>query len=42
VHNAHLKRALEKLRPKYPNARIIYGDYYTPVVQFMLQPEKFG
>ncbi|KAE8805313.1 GDSL esterase/lipase [Hordeum vulgare] len=42
VHNAHLKKALEKLRPKYPNVRIIYGDYYTPVVQFMLQPEKFG
>ncbi|KAF7023338.1 hypothetical protein CFC21_035873 [Triticum aestivum] len=42
VHNAHLKRALEKLRPKHPNVRIIYGDYYTPVVQFMLQPEKFG
>lgn len=42
VHNAHLKRALEKLRPKYPNVRIIYGDYYTPVIQFMLQPEKFG
>uniref|UniRef100_A0A3B6GV20 GDSL esterase/lipase n=1 Tax=Triticum aestivum TaxID=4565 RepID=A0A3B6GV20_WHEAT len=41
VHNAHLKRALEKLRPKHPNVRIIYGDYYTPVVQFMLQPEKF-
>ncbi|KAI4968010.1 hypothetical protein ZWY2020_002845 [Hordeum vulgare] len=42
VHNAHLKKALEKLRPKYPNVRIIYDDYYTPVVQFMLQPEKFG
>ncbi|KAM3241585.1 hypothetical protein ACQJBY_054445 [Aegilops geniculata] len=42
VHNAHLKRALEKLRPKYPNVRIIYGDYYTPVVQFILQPKKFG
>uniref|UniRef100_A0A0D9VEB6 Esterase n=1 Tax=Leersia perrieri TaxID=77586 RepID=A0A0D9VEB6_9ORYZ len=42
VHNAHLKRMLEKLRPKHPNVRIIYGDYYTPVIQFMLQPEKFG
>ena len=42
VHNAHLKSTLEKLRPKYPNVRIIYGDYYTPVIQFMLQPEKFG
>ncbi|KAK3156494.1 hypothetical protein QOZ80_2AG0108000 [Eleusine coracana subsp. coracana] len=42
VHNAHLKAALEKLRAKHPNVRIIYGDYYTPVIQFMLQPEKFG
>jgi hypothetical protein len=42
VHNAHLKAMLEKLRAKHPNVRIIYGDYYTPVIQFMLQPEKFG
>lgn len=42
VHNAHLKAMLKKLRAKHPNVRIIYGDYYTPVVQFMLQPEKFG
>ncbi|KAA8519684.1 hypothetical protein F0562_013871 [Nyssa sinensis] len=27
-HNAQLKLALQKLRPKYPHARIIYADYY--------------
>ncbi|VAI77222.1 unnamed protein product [Triticum turgidum subsp. durum] len=42
VHNAMLKRALEKLRAKHPGVRIIYGDYFTPVIQFLLQPEKFG
>jgi hypothetical protein len=42
VHNSHLKAALEKLRAKHPNVRIMYGDYYTPVIQFMLHPEKFG
>jgi hypothetical protein len=42
VHNSRLKAALEKLRAKHPNVRIIYGDYYTPVIQFMLHLEKFG
>jgi hypothetical protein len=42
VHNAMLKRALDKLRAKHPGVRIIYGDYFTPVIQFILQPEKFG
>uniref|UniRef100_R7W0D0 GDSL esterase/lipase n=1 Tax=Aegilops tauschii TaxID=37682 RepID=R7W0D0_AEGTA len=41
VHNAMLKRALEKLRAKHPGVRIVYGDYFTPVIQFLLQPEKF-
>jgi phospholipase/lecithinase/hemolysin len=42
VHNAMLKRALEKLREKHPGVRIIYGDYFTPIIQFILQPKKFG
>jgi len=37
-----LKRALEKLRDKHPGVRIIYGDYFTPIIQFILQPKKFG
>ncbi|KAL6992417.1 acetylajmaline esterase [Sarracenia purpurea var. burkii] len=27
-HNAQLKLALDKLKPKYPHATIIYADYY--------------
>ncbi|KAF3328559.1 GDSL esterase/lipase [Carex littledalei] len=42
VHNSMLQRAIVKLRNKYPGVRIIYADFYTPVVQFILQPEKFG
>uniref|UniRef100_J3MEQ2 Esterase n=1 Tax=Oryza brachyantha TaxID=4533 RepID=J3MEQ2_ORYBR len=42
VHNSMLKLALEKLRAKHPGVRIIYGDYFTPVIQFLLQPQKFG
>jgi hypothetical protein len=42
VHNAMLKRALQKLRAKHPGVRIIYGDYFTPVIQFLLNAEKFG
>jgi GDSL-like Lipase/Acylhydrolase len=41
-HNAVLRIAIEKLNKKYPEARIIYGDYYGPVVQFARTPELFG
>ncbi|KAJ3694231.1 hypothetical protein LUZ60_009711 [Juncus effusus] len=42
VHNSMLQRAILELRSKYPDVRIIYADYYTPIVQFMLHPEDFG
>ncbi|XP_072984612.1 GDSL esterase/lipase At5g45910-like [Typha latifolia] len=42
VHNSMLQRAVSRLREKYPAARIVYADYYTPVVQFMLHPQNFG
>ncbi|KAJ3694247.1 hypothetical protein LUZ60_009727 [Juncus effusus] len=41
-HNAALRIALEKLNQKYPDARVIYGDYYGPVIQFARTPELFG
>ncbi|XP_078175101.1 GDSL esterase/lipase At1g28580-like [Carex rostrata] len=41
-HNAVLRIALEKLNNKYPEARVIYGDYYGPVVQFARTPELYG
>jgi hypothetical protein len=37
-----LRRSLEKLRAKHPGVRIIYGDYFTPIIQFLLNAEKFG
>lgn len=42
VHNSMLQRAVERLRSKHPAVRIIYADYYTPAIQFVLQPQKFG
>ncbi|KAJ3692163.1 hypothetical protein LUZ60_012513 [Juncus effusus] len=42
VHNSMLKQTIEKLRVKYPDARIMYGDYYTPAIQFILHAERFG
>jgi GDSL-like Lipase/Acylhydrolase len=41
-HNAVLRISIEKLNKKYPEARVIYGDYYGPVVQFARTPELFG
>ncbi|XP_052202857.1 GDSL esterase/lipase At5g45910 [Diospyros lotus] len=41
-HNAQLKLALEKLRGKYPNARIIYADYYGAAKRFFHTPFHHG
>ncbi|TVU22859.1 hypothetical protein EJB05_32580 [Eragrostis curvula] len=42
VHNAALQRKIAELRLKHPDVRIIYADYYTPAIQFVLHAEKFG
>ncbi|KAL5576589.1 hypothetical protein UlMin_018288 [Ulmus minor] len=41
-HNEQLKLALERLRLKYPHARIIYADYYTSAMRFINTPLKYG
>ncbi|KAJ8447966.1 hypothetical protein Cgig2_028842 [Carnegiea gigantea] len=41
-HNAQLKLTLDKLRVKYPEAKIMYGDYYTAALQFYHAPGHFG
>ncbi|KAJ3701186.1 hypothetical protein LUZ61_004891 [Rhynchospora tenuis] len=41
-HNAVLRIAIEKMNKKYPEARVIYGDYYGPVIQYARTPELFG
>ncbi|TVT97693.1 hypothetical protein EJB05_57049 [Eragrostis curvula] len=42
VHNAMLQRKVAELRTKYPGVRIVYADYYTPAIQFVLHAEKWG
>ncbi|XP_066305523.1 GDSL esterase/lipase At5g45910-like [Miscanthus floridulus] len=42
VHNAALRRKVEELRGKHPGVRIVYADYYTPAIQFVLHAEKYG
>nr|CAD1844245.1 unnamed protein product [Ananas comosus var. bracteatus] len=41
-HNLLLLKAVEQLRKKYPYARIIYADYYAPVIEFASKPTQFG
>lgn len=41
-HNALLRRELEELQRKYPQTRIIYGDYYGASMRLMRSPEHYG
>jgi hypothetical protein len=42
VHNVALQRKIVELRKKHTGVRIIYADYYTPAIQFVLHAEKWG
>lgn len=42
IHNGQLKHALEMLRRKYKNAKIIYADYYGATMQFINAPLRYG
>lgn len=41
-HNAQLRLGLEKLRQKYPQAKIIYADYYGAAKRFVHSPKHYG
>lgn len=41
-HNSQLKIALDKLRPKYPHAKISYADYYGAAKRFFHAPKHYG
>ncbi|KAL3820353.1 hypothetical protein ACJIZ3_006258 [Penstemon smallii] len=41
-HNSQLKLALEKLRQKYPHAKISYADYYGAAMRFIHAPQHYG
>ena len=41
-HNAVLQQNLRALRVKYPQARIMYADYYGAAMSFAKNPKQFG
>lgn len=41
-HNSQLKLALGKLRKKYPQAKIMYADYYNAAKQYVHTPRHHG
>ncbi|CAM0880401.1 unnamed protein product [Alopecurus aequalis] len=41
-HNSLLQEALENVRANHPNALVIYADFFTPVIELVESPGKFG
>ncbi|KAL6627166.1 hypothetical protein ACP70R_030892 [Stipagrostis hirtigluma subsp. patula] len=41
-HNSLLKDALHELRAKHPHVRIIYTDFFGPIMEMVESPRKFG
>lgn len=41
-HNAVLQDKLRLLRRSYPEARIMYADYYGAAMSFAQNPKQFG
>ncbi|KAL6626961.1 hypothetical protein ACP70R_030687 [Stipagrostis hirtigluma subsp. patula] len=41
-HNSLLQKALKHVKTKHTSARIIYADFYRPVVDIVQSPHKFG
>ncbi|XP_048574848.1 GDSL esterase/lipase At5g45910-like [Triticum urartu] len=41
-HNSMLRTAIGTLRGKYSHARIIYADFYGPIITILDNPSRFG
>uniref|UniRef100_J3KXN5 Esterase n=1 Tax=Oryza brachyantha TaxID=4533 RepID=J3KXN5_ORYBR len=41
-HNSVLFEAVSRLRGEYPSVKIVYADYYRPVIEFIKRPARFG
>jgi hypothetical protein len=41
-HNSALFEAVSRLRHRYPWVKIVYADYYKPVIDFLKKPARFG
>ncbi|RWW43008.1 hypothetical protein BHE74_00051404 [Ensete ventricosum] len=42
LHNALLRKALDRLRRKHPAVSIRYADYYSQIIDFAINPLKYG
>jgi phospholipase/lecithinase/hemolysin len=41
-HNIMLRAAVGALRDKYPHAKIIFADFYKPIISILQNPDHFG
>ena len=41
-HNSLLQEALERVRTARPDARVIYANFFSPVMEMVESPDKFG
>lgn len=41
-HNSLLLESIEKIQAKYPEVEIIYADFFSPVMEMVESPGKFG
>lgn len=41
-HNSMLRQALHDLQSRHPSVEIIYVDFFSPVMEMVESPAKFG
>ncbi|KAL6838823.1 hypothetical protein ACP4OV_031537 [Aristida adscensionis] len=41
-HNSQLGQALTELSGRYPGVRIIRADFFTPIIDFVSSPDRYG
>ncbi|TVU21163.1 hypothetical protein EJB05_30787, partial [Eragrostis curvula] len=41
-HNGLLRSQVQALRSKYPYTKIVFADYYQPILAFLRRPANFG
>lgn len=41
-HNSLLQEDLKRVQRRYPSVRVVYADFYSPVMEMVESPAKFG
>ncbi|KAJ3694239.1 hypothetical protein LUZ60_009719 [Juncus effusus] len=42
IHNMRLRMEITRLRLRYPRVRLIYTEYYNPIIDFIIFPDRYG